>query len=505
VALLTTLSVATARADARATEIGVRRAVGASRRFLFGAALIEGACVAALALAVGWAAGAIGARLAAATWPGSAGAGALAPALTAVAISLGGIVLGALFPLIFARRSQLIAVTESTPVGLAIPAAQLGLSLTILATAALLNRGAARVTASGSGDSGPGQVYRITPPDAPLAVRAADYASLLHRLRDDRGVRVASLANPGALTGLGPVDFVWSEFSVCSPGLARVPLKGCRVAYYAVSADSFGAMGLRLLAGRALEDADDWSGRRVAVISRSLAFPLQPRDAVGRTLTLGHLPTAYTVVGVVDDREPTGVGGGLVPRLAVYLSVLQHPPAPAELLVRARGAPGSARADVALAIAAAFAPAAPDVVRRGEADLLAADAAPLRWFERFFTSEGWAVLAIATLGTFAMMWLWVSSLLGELALRRAVGARRRRLIAHVLWRALLVAVGGVAFGSWLGMMVWDAVSGLVAGLPSWDPGDVARLGALLAVAAIAGAWLPAWRAVHTPPAALLAG
>jgi putative ABC transport system permease protein len=104
-----------------------------------------------------------------------------------------------------------------------------------------------------------------------------------------------------------------------------------------------------------------------------------------------------------------------------------------------------------------------------------------------------------------MMWLWVSSLLGELALRRAVGARRRRLIAHVLWRALLVAGGGVAFGSWLGMMVWDAVSGLVAGLPSWDPGDVARLGVLLAVAAIAGAWLPAWRAVHTPPAAQLAG
>jgi ABC-type antimicrobial peptide transport system permease subunit len=86
-----------------------------------------------------------------------------------------------------------------------------------------------------------------------------------------------------------------------------------------------------------------------------------------------------------------------------------------------------------------------------------------------------------------------------------MGARRRRLMGYVLWRALLVAVGGVAFGSWLGMIVWDALSGIITGLPSWDPGEVARLGLLLALAAIAGAWLPAYRATHAPPARLLNG
>ena len=66
-----------------------------------------------------------------------------------------------------------------------------------------------------------------------------------------------------------------------------------------------------------------------------------------------------------------------------------------------------------------------------------------------------------------------------------------------------MAAGGVAFGSWVGMMVWDAVSSIVTGLPSWDPGAVARLGVLLACAAFAGAWIPARRAAYTPPVQLL--
>jgi putative ABC transport system permease protein len=127
----------------------------------------------------------------------------------------------------------------------------------------------------------------------------------------------------------------------------------------------------------------------------------------------------------------------------------------------------------------------------------------LRWFVRLFTAEGWALLAVATVGTFAMMWLWVSSLLGEVGVRRAVGARRLRILVYVLARALLVAAGGVAFGSWVGMMVWDAVSGIVSGLPSWEPGAVGRLGLLLAAAAVLGAWLPAHKATHTVPARLL--
>ena len=498
---LTTLSVSTARADARESEIGVRRAVGASRRRLVAAALLEGGSVAVLALAAGCGAGLVAAHVATAAWPGTAGPAAPGASALAVGATLAGIMLGALFPLVFARRSSQISVGESSPVGLAIPAAQLGLSLTVLATAALLNRGAARVTAAESGRSAPGRVYRITASDSEPAARAAAYDSLLRRLHRHPGVSAASLSNPGALTGLGTVDFVWSSFSLCSPGFRTLPLKACSATHYVVSADTFGAMGLRLVAGRALGQADRWRAPRAVVISRSLTFPLRPSDAVGLTLRVGHEPTPYTVVGVVDDPERVGIGGGFEPGHAVYLSVLQHPAAPADLLVRTTRE--SADLDAAISRDIAAIAGSAEIARVSEADLLAAEVKPLRWFVRLFTAEGWALLAVATVGTFAMMWLWVSSLLGEVGVRRAVGARRLRILVYVLARALLVAAGGVAFGSWVGMMVWDAVSGIVSGLPSWEPGAVGRLGLLLAAAAVLGAWLPAHKATHTVPARLL--
>ena len=114
------------------------------------------------------------------------------------------------------------------------------------------------------------------------------------------------------------------------------------------------------------------------------------------------------------------------------------------------------------------------------------------------------MLGLATLGAFATMWLGVASLLGELGARRAVGARRRDVVGFVMGRALAVALGGGAFGAWVGMMVWDALGSAVPGLPAWDAGALLRAGALLAAAALAGAYLPARRAARTPPAALLA-
>jgi putative ABC transport system permease protein len=503
---LTTLSVSTARADARASEIPIRRAAGASRRHLFVAALLEGCAIAVLALVVGGTAGLVAARLSLGAWPGSVGAGSPGLSVVAVVTTLGGIVLGSLLPLVFARRSSRIAVVDPTPLGLVVPAAQLGLSLTVLVTASLLARGAARLTAASPEQSGAGQVFEITSDVARPADRASEYASLLHRLRDDPRIGVASLSGPGAVSGIGTVDIATSDCGECWWGDLVVPFHRFFATHYVVSADTFRALRLPVTAGRGLSGADDFAARRVAVVSRSLAaHHFQHRDAVGRRIQIGHQPGDwYTVVGVVGDQQPAGVGGGLEPRLAVYLSVLQHPPTAVDLLVRGRGDAGLLDHVVSRAVGETLDRRASRMVRVSEADLLAVEAGPLRWLGAMSGVEGWGLLVIATIGTFAMMWLWVTALLGELGIRRAVGARRRDVLVFVLSRAALVAAGGVALGAWLGMIVWDALGHVVAGLSAWDPGAVARCGLLLAAAALAGALPPAWRAARACPAALIA-
>jgi len=102
------------------------------------------------------------------------------------------------------------------------------------------------------------------------------------------------------------------------------------------------------------------------------------------------------------------------------------------------------------------------------------------------------------------MWLWVMSLLGELGLRRATGARRRDIVRFVLLRAAAVAAWGIGIGGWVGMMVWDAAYQLSETVPKWSPAAAAWSSLLLAGAALAGAFVPAWRAARTPPATLIA-
>jgi hypothetical protein len=190
-----------------------------------------------------------------------------------------------------------------------------------------------------------------------------------------------------------------------------------------------------------------------------------------------------TVVGVVEDPPAGGLGASLQARYTVYLSVLQHPPAGAELMTR-RMQGGNTSVPVR--------------------ELLAAQAAPLAWFADRFGDQGRAMLAIAVLGSLAVARLWVLSLLVELGVHRALGARRRTIVRFVLVRAAAVCFGGLVLGIWFGAAVWGILAGLVEGLPPWDPAAVLRFGAILLASTLLGALPPARRAARATPASLIA-
>jgi putative ABC transport system permease protein len=262
-------------------------------------------------------------------------------------------------------------------------------------------------------------------------------------------------------------------------------------------------LGRALVAGRGISDADGWDADHVAVVNQSLAARHFERGAaVGRRILVGGADAEWHRVGGIGrDQPPTGFGGGLEPPEAVYLSALQHPAPSVDLVVRAPtdSATGAAiEHDVRGSLGRGT-----RIRRVSGAALAAAETAPLRWFGGMFAMEGWLLLTSATLGTFVVMRLWVTSRLYELGLRRAVGARRRAVLGFVLSRAAGVAIGGVAIGLWFGLVVWGTLSTIVAGLPPWDLGAALRIAPLLMGAALAGAWLPAWKAARTAPVGLL--
>ena len=504
VAALSLLAVAFARGRSRVTELSVRRAVGASRRLILAAALIEGVVVAAAALAWGGTTGATGARVALRAWPGPLGPGTVVPGLVVLAVVAALILVGVLLPLGSMRSRAPLASRSGRALELVVPTVQLGLSLTVLAASALLANHAAQRRGRMTAEAGGGQVFGIAMADTDPAQRAQRYAALLHRVGDLPGVTAASLTSPGAPLGLGQSDVVITDCGQCGWGGIYVPYHTVYAAQYLVSADTFRTMGLKVVAGRSVRDADDAAALPIAVVSQSLAADhFQDQRAVGRRIQVGHAPARwYTVVGVVADQLPAGFGGGFQPPDVVYLSVLQHPIAAVDLLVRARrdsdvvaAVDGELRAVLGVSHAA--------TTRASESRLLRAEAAPIRWFGRVFGLEGWVMLAVATIGTFVVLRLWVASLLHDLGVRRAVGARRRHVYWFVFARALGIAVGGVAIGCWCGGLLWGTLTSLVAGLPAWDGGVAERFGLLLTVAAMAGALMPAWQAAHAAPAQLV--
>jgi hypothetical protein len=483
IAAVTILILSLARESERAAEVTVRRAVGAGRRVLFGSAVVEGGLIAV----AGIVAGGIGGGIVAASmpdWPGTLRPGTPVVGGVAAAALVAVVLAGVLFPVLFPRR-RIGEAEPHAPAPLTPSAIQIGASLVALTMGALLARHAAGVVAAGADAPAGGAVYSIAMPDTAPADRARRYTTLLHALGAG-GHGEASLTSPGALLGLGPVGTVTTDCGRCSEGGIPLRWRVKPATHQFVSADTFQMLGVSVVEGRGITSGDAWGTPRVAVINRGLAArEFQDGRAIGRGIRVVDDGDVWsTVVGVVDDPPAVGLGAAIQPPYSVYLSVLQHPPATVDLLIRPRGRAGDPAATPLRA-------------------LVAGQAAPLRWFAAQFGLQGWAMLAIAALGSLAVTRLWVASLLGELGVRRTLGARRRLIVAYVLLRAAAVGAAGIMGGVWFGQAIWSVLADLVPGLDPWDGALVLRFGLVLVLSTLLGALAPALRASRASPASLL--
>ncbi len=500
---LTALMTGAALGRERRADFQVARAVGASRRRIVHDVLLEAGVLTAAGLSVGAAVGTWLASRALATWPGAVTPGSFALTVPVAAMLAGVVALALLAPALRVGPTPLsLPSTPGRP--LVLSAIQSGITLMVLTAAALLLRQAGTETVPHPGSPADGgQRYEVVSTEPKLDVRAAGIRSFLETVT--RSWPFASLTSPGALQGLGTVSPATTECGVCPLGdLPPAPrrLHVVDATHHLVSADSFAAMGVHLRAGRGITDEDTWdAAERVAVVNHALAVRhFENGDAIGRRIRLGTDPRHWhRVVGIADD-PPTALGGSLQPEFTVYASILQHPTASADLLVRREEREGDGIAN----LTAIGTRAGVTVTHRGsEREMVAENSTRLRWFGRWFLVEGVALLVLAIGGAFVAMLLWVRGLRGELAVRRAVGATRARVLAWVLVRAAGTGLAGAALGLWFGPSLWLGLGDLIEGLPGWDAGLAARLTAFLIGVSLAGAALPAWRASREAPARIL--
>ncbi len=484
---ITLVALVGARDAVRSSDDEVRRAVGASRKVLRRAALLEASVIAAIAAGVGWVFGARLGGTAATEWPGATMPYHPGVSVALVLATMAVVLLTALLPLIFAREHRLTE-PDRAPRQIFGPAvAQFAASLAVLVTAALLGRYASSVAPAGSLGRD-AKLLQLTSASRPAATLGPRYETLIERL--NAASLTASLTSPGALAGLGTIAGVTTDCGACSQGGIPSRFHVFYATHHLVSPDSFQALGIHLVAGRKLRMDDRAGAARVAVVNRALALRhFQRGEAVGRMMLVGDDKEWYTVVGIVDDAPAWGFGSRFQPPFTVYLSILQHPPAAAELLVGGGEVPVSWDG------------------RIGETSLArlhAREAAPVAWFARWIAVEGWATLLIACVGMMAVMRIWVRSLLPELGLRRALGATKASVLLLVLRQAVGVVAVGVAAGCWFGWSVWNVLPTILRGAATWDTSALALAALPLALATLVGAILPAVSAVRDTPGHLIA-
>jgi len=495
VVVLTVLSFSAAREREREVDLQVRRAVGASRRVLLTAALLESGVLTGVGLVLGVPMASVISSAALRVWPGTLAAPSIVPSLIVAGVIIGAIVFGASIPILFARRKRVVEATGG-PLPLVIPATQLGLSLIVLTMATLLTRQTV------SGHVGPvtpardGTVARIALPGTTPAVRAAAYARILGQFAG------ASLTGPGVIVGLGTSDVLRTGCIFCPDGKSRAAFDSVTASHRLVSADTFKALDIKLVEGRLLTDRDRIGAPPVVVISRSLANELPA--PLGNQIAAGNSRDAFaTVVGIVEDIPSDGFGASHESRNVIYQGVLQHPPTTTELLIRpATGNPVDAA--VRRRLRALLPADSPDPTWTTEADLLAAEQAPVLWFGARVRLIGWSMLVLAFVAVFELMWMWVTTLRAELGIRLATGATRARLLAWSLGQAGKVGLAGILVGLWFGPSFWVGLHAVLPRLPAWDPGILLLYSGLLLVAAGFGAGWPAYQALRSSPATLIA-
>ena len=498
VAVVTAIIIQWTRSGVRDVDTAIRRAVGASRRDLVLAFLGEGLVILLTAVPLGLVSGYAALRLALSTWPAVLGAWRYAPAAVATITSIL-LLLGALLPLRHARGRRLVNL-PANPLSLFPPVIQVGTSLAILLAAALLSRQAMLLI--GDGNSAPeGTVYTLTNADPDWSARSVQYHDMLRDLAAIEGIENVSLTSPGALVGLGTVDWVETDCGQCFTGGMFVKWQSERPSHFVVSPDTFAVFGIPLVAGRTFTLDDGWKAPRVAIVNRQMAARhFENGNPIGRTIFLGTARTPYTVVGVVDDAKAPGRSGGLQPRFAVYLSSLQHPVAGADLLIRG-SATAVTRAQRALATLATVtrSPGSSESAIRRDFTR------PLTWFARWFRVEAIAALLLGAIGTMVSISLWATALIPELAIHRALGATRHRIAAAVLGRTVLITAAGIIVAlTAVGPALRAVLAEILGDLPLLPLADVLLPAALLSLAAMIGAIRPLLRATRSPPASLLA-
>jgi predicted permease len=259
--------------------------------------------------------------------------------------------------------------------------------------------------------------------------------------------------------------------------------------------DFIQTLGLEVLEGRDFELSDEGLIDRV-VINQSAASRLFPAgDAVGGTLFQpdGDQERALEVVGVVSDARTRDL---LVDPEPAVFTLFDDPswPTTNSLLIRTRGDATAEMAGDLRRLLREYAPHMTIINVVAFEEIIRGALYAHRMNAELFTVMALLGLALACVGIFSVVSLSVKRRRREVGVRKALGATERRILSHMMRRALTPVAIGCGIGLGVSVLGARLVESLLFGVSPLDPAAIA-FGVLgLLVASAGAAAIPAWSA-----------
>jgi hypothetical protein len=273
-----------------------------------------------------------------------------------------------------------------------------------------------------------------------------------------------------------------------------------------VGADYFAATGVPVLRGQEFTAAEEEPGSkaRSAIVDRTMALRLFPSgEPLGQQVLIqgreGDEPRVYTIVGIVGETRHD-----LFDREARHVFVSSGSLFRAMMTLHARTAPGVAETAVLGTIRRelqALDPKLPILAARTMADhrYRSITEWSVRAAATMFATLGALALLLATIGVYGLRAYDVSRRTRELGIRIALGATAADVARMVLGEGARTSAVGLGVGLLLAVGIGKLASGLLYNVSPFDPLVLSVAFAVLALASMAAAYVPARRAMRIAP------
>jgi putative ABC transport system permease protein len=359
--------------------------------------------------------------------------------------------------------------------------------------------------------------YLVMPQDYSTARKAALIETLLAELRRQPDVRSVGYTYAGPLLGI--ID----RFGVfVPPGRTPDEMRDNpdNPHLRAVNHDYLQTMGVKLVAGRWFEAADDGAAPPVVIVNRTVMRRLfNNENPVGRFVHLdGRMEfPPQQIIAVVEDMRQSRLDAQPTPQMFVdYRQVLA--------LTQARKLPTAAQERLAFGFLSFFVrterdpatlmPAVRSLVNRVDSaagidvmvpmeQLVASSLTRQRFYAVLLGTFAAIAAGLGAIGIYGVLAYAVSQRTQEIGIRMALGAERGTVLRMVLHRGIVLMTIGIALGLASAAGLTRYLSGMLYDLTPLDPATYVAVAVLFTGVALVASYLPARRATQVDPVVAL--